>query len=437
MRPEALTLGERLRRRRVAEQTSGRIAYDRRAFDEIVDRKRAGEEGGAARRQRVIRAGHIVAKRLGAPGPHEDRTRVTDTTQKPESILAVKLKVLRRHRVHRVDRRGYVRGDDDGPLVVERSARDLLARALRHEELDGALDLCRKSGVAGDEIAGGKRIVLCLSHEIGCDHGRLGGGIGEHADLGWTGDHIDSHIARDELLSRGHVGVTGTSDDIDLFDALGAVGERGDGLGASHGIDLVHACDARCSERLGRDATGLAHLRVVLRGRHHHDALHAGDLGRNDVHEHRGGVLRATARHVDTGSSHGRHLDAEHRAVGARREPRLLDLALVKRADLRRRLLERSAEAWTHELERALQRLLGQAQPLELDAIELFRITAQGIVAALTHILHDGARRGNDGVGQHALANELPRAKALAGCQGDSLHATSNQRKRRPPPRAP
>ncbi len=145
-------------------------------------------------------------------------------------------------------------------------ARDLLARALRYEELDGALDLCRKGGVAGDEIAGGERIVLCLSHEIGCNHGRLGVGIGEHADLGWTGDDIDSHIARDELLGRGHVGITGTSDDIDLFDALGAVGERGDGLGASHGIDLVHTCDARCSERLGRDAPGLAHLRVVLRG---------------------------------------------------------------------------------------------------------------------------------------------------------------------------
>ena len=99
--------------------------------------------------------------------------------------------------------------------------------------------------------------------------------------------------------------------------------------------------------------------------------------------------MRTATRHVDTGSSHGRHLDAQHRAVGARREPRLLDLALVKRADLRSRLLERSAKTWTHKLERPLQRLLGQAKPLELDAIELLRITAQGVVAALTHILHD------------------------------------------------
>ena len=95
-----------------------------------------------------------------------------------------------------------------------------------------------------------------------------------------------------------------------------------------------------------------------MRRGHHNHALDAGHLGGNGVHEHRGGILRATARHVDAGRRERGHLNAEHRAVRARGKPALLDLALVELANLACGLLERGDKGRVEAFERGIDLLL-------------------------------------------------------------------------------
>ena len=182
--------------------------------------------------------------------------------------------------------------------------------------------------------------MLGLRHEI-CRHdARVCCSIGNHADLGGTGDHIDAHVARHGPLGGGHVGVAGAHDLVDRGDGGGSIGRRGDGLRASDGVDLVHARHGRGGKREGRDGA------ACLRRGEHDDALHARDLGRDAVHEHGGGVLRTSTGHVERGRRDGHHAHAEAHAVCALVGPRLLtlELVLVELADLRCGMLERREE---------------------------------------------------------------------------------------------
>ena len=102
----------------------------------------------------MVGAGNIIAKRLGAPSAHKDGAGVANAAEQAHRILAVKLQVLGRHGVHRLDGSSHIGGHHDGALVVERGARDLGARGLCHQNVDTRLDLARKLLVAGHQIAG-------------------------------------------------------------------------------------------------------------------------------------------------------------------------------------------------------------------------------------------------------------------------------------------
>ena len=96
----------------------------------------------------MVGTGNVIAERLGAPSAHKDGTGVANAAEQAHRILAVQLKVLRRHGVHGLDGGGHVGGDHDGAFVVERGARDLGTRRLRHQNVDAGLDLTRKLLVA-------------------------------------------------------------------------------------------------------------------------------------------------------------------------------------------------------------------------------------------------------------------------------------------------
>ena len=92
-------------------------------------------------------------------------------------------------------------------------------------------------------------------------------------------------------------------------DAGGAVGQRGDRLGAADAVDLRHPGAAR----------GGQHQRVqhAVRRRHAHgDARHAGDAGRDGVHQHRGRIGRLAARHVEPDRIERRPAHAQRQAGG-------------------------------------------------------------------------------------------------------------------------
>ena len=383
MCPQALGLGQALRSGSVREQALGRIADNARALDELFDRKRIGEHGRAAGRQRVVGAGDVIAERLGAPSAHKDGAGVANAAEQAHRVLAVQLKVLGRHGVHGLDGGSHVGGNHDGALVIERGTRDLGARGLRHQNVDTRLDLARKLLVAGHQVAGSQRIVLGLRHQVGRDHHRLGRSIGQHADLGRAGDHVDAHIARNNLLGRSDKGVARAGNLVDTRNGLGTVRQRGHGLGAAHHIDLVHAAELGRGERVGADKA------VLLRRGHHDHALDAGDLGGNGIHEHGGGILRAAARHIDAGGSERGHLNAEHRAVRTRGKPALLDLALVEFTNLTRGLLERGDKSRVEVFERGIDLLLRQTEALQLDTVKTLTVIAHRGIAVGAHVGHD------------------------------------------------
>ena len=331
----------------------------------------------------MVGTGNIIAERLGAPSAHKDGAGVANAAEQAHRVLAVQLQVLGRHGIHRLDGGSHVGGHHDGALIVERSTRDLGTRRLRHQDIDACLDLARKLLVAGHQIAGCQRIVLGLGHQVGRDHHGLGRGIGQHADFGGASDHVDTHVARDNLLGRSDKGVARAGDLVDARNGLGAVRQRGHGLSATHHIDLVHAAELCRGERVGTDQA------VFLRRGHHNHALDAGNLGGNGIHEHRGGILRATAGHIDASRRERGHLDAEHRAVRTRGKPALLDLALVEFANLTRGLLERSDKGRVETFERSIDLLLQQAEALQLNTVKTLAVIAHRGIAVGTHVGHD------------------------------------------------
>ena len=126
-----------------------------------------------------------------------------------------------------------------------------------------------------------------------------------------------------------------------------------------------------------------------MRRGHHDHTLDAGDLGGNGIHEHGGGILRATARHVDAGRRERGHLNTEHRAVRTRGKPALLDLALVELANLARGLLERSDKGRVEAFERGIDLLLRQAEALQINTVKTLAVIAHRSIAVGTHVGHD------------------------------------------------
>ena len=424
MRPQALRLREALGRRGVREQARGRVADHRGLLDEVVDGQRAGEGRGAARGQRVVGAGHVVAQRLAAPGAHEDGPRVADGAEQPHRVGAVQLEVLGRDRVDGLEGGGHVGSDHDRPLLGEGRGGDVAAGVGGEQRLGRPLHALGEGGVAGDEVACGERVVLRLGHEVRGDHGGLGRGVREHAHLRGAGDHVDADIARDQALGSGDVGVAGPGHLLHPRDRLGAVRERRYGLRPADGVDLVHAAHLGRGERVGGDGAG-PRRGVALRRRDHDHAAHPGDLGGDGVHEDGRGVLRAAARHVDARRRHRRHLHAEHGAVGARGEPALPDLAFVEVADLRGGLLERGQEGGVEPLERRVDLHVGQAEVRHVHAVELAAEAAQGLVPAGAHLVDDPLGRSRDVRRHGALAREHARLQALARRERDGPHPHS------------
>ena len=416
MCPQTLGLGQALRSGSIGKQALGRIANDTRALDELLHRKRVGEHGRAAGRQRVIGAGNVIAERLRAPSAHKDSAGVANAAEQAHRILAMQLKVLGRHGVHGLDGGSHVGGDHDRALVVQRSTRDLGTRGLCHQDVDTRLDLTRKLLVAGHQIAGCQRVVLGLGHQVGRDHHGLGRGVGQHADLGGASDHIDTHVTRDNLFGSGDKGVARAGNLVDARNGLGTVRQCGHGLGAAHHIDLVHAAELCRGERVGADQA------VLLRRGHHDHAFDAGHLGGNGVHKHGGGILRATARHIDAGRRERGHLNAEHRAVRARSKPALLDLALVELANLACSLFERRDKGGIEAFKRGIDLLLRQTEALQFDTVKTLAVIAHRGIAVGAHVGHDIAGGVDDVLRQHALTVELVGNETLAGSKLDSLH---------------
>ena len=132
--------------------------------------------------------------------------------------------------------------------------------------------------------------------------------VGDDQDFRGAGDHVDADHAKYAPFGGGDVGVARAGDFIDLRDAFGAVGQRGNGLRAPDGEDLGHACHI-C--RRQHDVVALA-----LRRRHDHDDFrHAGDVRGHGVHDDCARICRLAAGNVDADAVQRGDLLAEQGAV--------------------------------------------------------------------------------------------------------------------------
>ena len=136
--------------------------------------------------------------------------------------------------------------------------------------------------------------MLRLRNEIRGDVHRVGSCIGKDGDLGGAGFGVDSHDSAHEPLGGSDVDISRPGDDVDPRAAFGAVGEHRNGLGATHGVDLVDA-----EQGAGTEHDRVRQGGVTLRRRRDGERLDPRHLRRNDVHHHTARISDAAAGHVE------------------------------------------------------------------------------------------------------------------------------------------
>ncbi len=134
--------------------------------------------------------------------------------------------------------------------------------------------------------------MLGLAEQIGGDPFGIIVGIGDDQNFAGAGNHVDPDHAVELALGLGDPGVTRPGDDIDLGDPLGAIGERGDRLRPADAPDFVDSGNMRGGE----------HQRIALAFGGRGDDRQPpdpGHLGGDRVHQQRGRIGGAPARHIE------------------------------------------------------------------------------------------------------------------------------------------
>ena len=117
-------------------QRLGAVVEEAAALDEVVHPQRAGEPGGAAGGQGVVRPGEIVPQRLRHMPAEEDAAGIPDAGQQREGIRDRELQMLGRDEVCDLDRLLEAVGQDDLAVVVNARRRNLPAGQRRELPLE-------------------------------------------------------------------------------------------------------------------------------------------------------------------------------------------------------------------------------------------------------------------------------------------------------------
>ena len=83
--------------------------------------------------------------------------------------------------------------------------------------------------------------MLGLREQIHGNPVGIGLAITDDQDLGWAGDHVDAHLAKDLAFGLCNIGVAGANNLVDRGNGLGAVGQSSHSLGATNCKDTIHA----------------------------------------------------------------------------------------------------------------------------------------------------------------------------------------------------
>ncbi len=116
--------------------------------------------------------------------------------------------------------------------------------------------------------------------------------IGNNQHFRGTGDHIYSHSPKNGPFCRRNVGIPGTHNFIDGTDRLCAIGQCSNRLSTANRPQLV---DTR---QLSSREHPIIH-NPIGRRRHHHNTLHASNLSRKRIHQHRRRVRGLSTWHIN------------------------------------------------------------------------------------------------------------------------------------------
>jgi hypothetical protein len=156
-------------------------------------------------------------------------------------------------------------------------------------------------------------------------------------------------------------------------------------LSAADGDNAVDAGDRRRGEN--------QRIRI---GADHHQFGHAGDLGRNRVHQHRRRIGRLAAGNVEADAFERRHVLSEHGPVRLLVAPGTRELALVEAADSRGGLAQRLRLRPGQRMQCRLERFFPDLQfrhRRRLHPVEAAAVLQNRGVAARTHVGDDRAHR--------------------------------------------
>ena len=219
--------------------------------------------------------------------------------------------------------------------------------------------------------------MLRLAQQIGGRQPGIRLFIGDHQHLGGAGHHVDVQLAVGHAFGGGHVGVARPHQLVHPGDEARPIGQGGHRLGPAHGNHTIHA---------GNFCGGQHRVVQVLRGGRNHDNLpHPRHLGGDGVHQHRGGVGRRAAGHIDAHPAQAPDDTAHHAPVGGAPLLALEQQLFIVVPDVGRRPLQGREQFW--RAGRA-----GRLQPLRRNLIGLRPVEFPGAgrhrrVAVLPHVL--------------------------------------------------
>ena len=231
-------------------------------------------------------------------------------------------------------------------------------------------------------------------------------------------DGVNADIAKHLLLGEGDEEIAGPAYLVDPGDGFRTVGESGDGLGAA---GLEHAIDTR---DLRGHELDRRHRAIGQDGAREVDLIDAGDASGDRAHEHGAGQGGGAAGYVD-----GDALDCARElaeTVQLEVDEGAPELLLVVGANAACGEVKRLDDLGSNYIVGGAHLLFGDAQVLDLGAVDAAVVVANRVVTVLAHIADDAP---HDLVGLELLAE---RAEGrLAHLERQFFHTEGRAREKR------
>ena len=310
--------------------------------------------------------------------------------------------------VGRVDGLVEAVGQDDGRLASGQRRVDALGVfGARHAVVQGLLNLLGDLGGIGEQHGAGELVMLGLTDQVGGQQARVGGLVGDDADLGGAGDRVDAHERGDERLGGGHEDVARAGDLVDRvaqhvavlrLGALGSVCEHGDGLSAADRIHFVNAENGAGGENgLVRQTVGIVTARRGCDG----EGFHAGGLCRHHVHDDGARVDGLATRHIQADTLHRNPTLGNARAFSQIGVERRRHLGSGHGAGAAHGFFDGGTHFRIQLVDGGLHGFHRHAQVLRTNMVEFLREVTQGRSTAGLHIVKDGLHEIGGLVGAH------------------------------------